>query len=140
MKASGYRGAVLYLRAYIPTGRILEVVGALGEVDEVRHVVRMGSSASGDFELISADVCTRSEPPTKGRLDRYPADALASRLGRSILFGEGGHVDDVVGVAVMTRVKSGKTNKWFGRTIFFRPEKRSRCTAPAVAGPVSPRP
>jgi cephalosporin-C deacetylase-like acetyl esterase len=55
-----YRVVVLYLRAYVPIDRVTEVVVSLGEIDEVRHIVRMGSSAGGDFELISADVGSRS--------------------------------------------------------------------------------
>jgi uncharacterized hydrophobic protein (TIGR00271 family) len=65
-----YPVAVLYLRAYVPTDRVADVIGALGGLEDVRHVVRMGTSAGGDFELISADVATRSGDEVLETLDR----------------------------------------------------------------------
>ena len=51
---------MLYLRAYIPAGQIERVEASLEDLPDVRHVVRMGTSASGEVELLSADVDPRA--------------------------------------------------------------------------------
>jgi uncharacterized hydrophobic protein (TIGR00271 family) len=65
-----YPVAVLYLRAYVAADRVPDVIEALGGLEDVRHIVRMGTSAGGDFELISADVATRSGDEVLETLER----------------------------------------------------------------------
>jgi len=74
---------MLYLRAYIPAGQIERVEASLEDLPDVRHVVRMGTSASGEVELLSADVDPRAADEVLSLLQQLGVPSAEVSLARA---------------------------------------------------------